>query len=267
MADIREALFHSPLGEDAVHVRRMSGRDMLGRPFEYRVELVRESPLPAIKTAELLGKNVTVELYDLAKKPRYFNGWVSHFERLGVEGRFSRYAVELRPWLWYLNLSSDCKIFQNKSVIEILDGVFETYSHKMIEKRIDGTYRKRAFCVQYRETDLDFVSRLMEEEGLYYHFEHTNGEHKMILCDGPSGHHALRGNKLVWAEGQTGARMVQNLVSSWSRRIGIRSLSYTHSDFDFEAPSTSLLTKAERSNAPHGAQGGLDVYDYPGEYD
>src|SRR5262249_37895920 len=125
---------------------------------------------------------------------------------------------------------------------------------------------KRAFCVQYRETDLDFVSRLMEEEGIYYHFEHTNGQHKMILCDGPSGHHALRGDKLVWSEGQPGGLMVQNLISSWSRRTAIKPLSYAHTDFDFEAPSTSLLTKADRT-AAHGAQGGLDVFDYPGEYD
>ena len=151
-------------------------------------------------------------------------------------------------------------------MLQIIDEVFETYSHKLVEKRTQATYRKRAFCVQYRETDLAFVHRLMEEEGIYYHFEHSLGQHKLILCDGPSAHHELRGGKLVWADGKGGGRMVQNLISSWARSTAIRPLKYTHTDYDFEIPTASLLTTSSRQ-ADHGDQGGLDLFEYPGESD
>ena len=267
MQAMREALFHSELGPDVLLCRRMEGEEEIGRLFEYRVELLRLSKDGAVSPDKLLGKNVTVELKDTESAHRLYNGWVSHFERLGeADGRYDVYRVDLRPWLWYLKLGADCRIFQHKTAVEIIQEVFSEYKTKQIDNRLAGTYRKRAFCVQYRESDFDFVSRLMEDEGIYYHFEHSKGRHVMVLGDGASAHHALRGGSLGWAAGQTDGHVNPNVITDWRRVRSVRSLKYTHTDYDHEAPTVDLKASATRQGG-FTAPADLEVFDYPGEYD
>lgn len=267
MQAMREALFHSELGPDDLLCRRMFGEEEIGRLFEYRVELLRKSKDGAVSPDKLLGKNVTVELKDTASAPRYYNGWVSHFERLAEgDGRYDVYRVDLRPWLWYLKLGADCRIFQHKTAVEIIEEVFSEYKTKQIDKRLTGTYRKRGFCVQYRESDFDFVSRLLEDEGIYYHFEHSKGRHVMVLGDGSSAHRALRGGSLAWAAAQTSGEVNPNTITQWRRVRSVRSLKYTHTDYDHEAPTVDLKASATRQGG-FTAPADLEVFDYPGEYD
>jgi type VI secretion system secreted protein VgrG len=246
----------------------MSGEEEIGRLFEYRVELLRRTKDGQVSPDDLLGKNVTVELKDVNDAPRYFNGWVSHFEQLGeTDGRYDVYRVDLRPWLWYLRLSANCRIFQHKTAVEILQDVCGQYKTKQIEdNRLTSTYRKRAFCVQYRESDFDFVSRLMEDEGIYYHFEHSKGRHVMVLGEGSSAHRALRGGSLGWAAGQADGHLSQDVITRWRRLRSVRSLKYTHTDYDPETPTSDLTASASRKGG-FDAPSDLEVFDYPGEYD
>ncbi|HSI61225.1 MAG TPA: type VI secretion system tip protein TssI/VgrG [Ideonella sp.] len=261
-----EADFVSPLGEGALLFRRLQATEKLGRLPEYRVELLRPRKDPAIQPDRLLGKSAGVKLLMADDSLRHINGWVTRFEQGGTTGRFDIYRVELRPWLWFLTLGADCRIFQNKTAVEILDAVFADYSSHQLEKKLSGSFRARAFCVQYRESDFDFVSRLMEEEGIYYYFKHAEGQHTLVLTNGAQGHTAIPGAKLAWAAVQTDDQLREDIVTDWNRAQQMRSLKYTHTDYDAEAPTVDLASEAQRT-APYPQPGDLEVFDYPGGYD
>ena len=262
-----EAAFLSSLAEDALLLRRLHAREELGRLPEYRVELLRLSKSAPIAAAELLGKNVNVRLQISKSKFRFINGVVARFERGGVAGRFDVYHLEMRAWLWQLTLGADCRIFQDQSVTEILDKVFQGYgSSALVEKRLTGTFAKRPFTVQYRESDFAFVSRLMEEEGLYYYFEHAKDKHTLVLCNSPKGHSAIEGAGLHWAAKQLGNPLREDVVTQWSRAHNLGSLKFTHTGFAAEAPTADLLGTASRSSS-YPKPNDLEVFDYPGGHD
>jgi type VI secretion system secreted protein VgrG len=262
-----EAEFISPLGDGQLHFRRMNAREELGRVPVYRIELLRESTKTPIPAKSLLGIKATVKLMTGDKKFRYFNGVVTRFEQGGVSGRFDIYRVELRPWLWQLSLGADCRIFQDKSAIEVIEAIFAEYSSAgAVEKKTSGAFRKRPYTVQYRESDLNFISRLMEEEGIYYYFKHTKDAHTLVLCNGAGGHGPIEGNDLAWAIKQTGNQLREDIVSQWSCAHVLGSLKYTHTDYAADAPTTDLKGDATRST-PYPKPNDLEVFDYPGGYD
>src|SRR5690348_3696458 len=117
---------------------------------------------------------------------RVVHGLISRFVQLGRSDELTAYRAELVPWLWFLALSSDCKIFQNLSVLEIVEKVFKAQGYSDFQIKCTKSYPKREFCVQHRETHLNFVSRLMEEEGIFYFFEHSKDKHLLTLADSNS---------------------------------------------------------------------------------
>jgi type VI secretion system secreted protein VgrG len=269
MEAVVEAKFLSPLPEDALLFRRMVAREELGRLPEYRIELLRESKLPTISAKDLLGAKAGIELWVDDHEYRYVSGFVTRFEHGGVSGRFDLYRVELRPWLWHLTLGSDCRIFQDKTAIEVIDAIFAEYSSAgAIEKKLNATYRSRPFTVQYRESDFDFVSRLMEEEGIYHYFKHSKGQHTLVLCDNPGAHVPMNGHggELLFGTKKAGTQDQDNIVSRWSSTHVLGSLKYAHTDYAAEAPTTELKAEASRST-PYPSPNDLEVFDYPGGYD
>src|SRR5262249_44727023 len=152
----------TPLGADLLFTR-MDAHEVLGRLFEYRIELA--SPKGDVDGNRILGKNVTLKLELPNDKKRFFNGHVTRFAQVGMLGRYHIYHATVHPWLWFLTRAADCRIFQDKDVPQILKEVLESYSGLHDFKlELTGKYTKREYCVQYRETDFNFVSRLMEEE-------------------------------------------------------------------------------------------------------
>ncbi len=267
MEAVVEAKFLCPLPEDSLLFRRMVAREALGRLPEYRIELLRESRRAPLAARQLLGAKASIELWVDEGQFRYTSGIVTRFEHGGTSGRFDVYRVELRPWLWHLTLGADCRIFQDKTAVEVLDAIFAEYSSAgEIEKKLIATYRTRAFTVQYRESDFDFVSRLMEEEGIYYYFKHAKGQHVLVLCDNPSGHLPMKGAELLWSTKRVGAQDLANIVTHWTSTHVLGSLQYTHTDFAAEAPATDLTAQALRSPG-YPAPNDLEVFDYPGGYD
>lgn len=262
-----EAEFLSPLGENALLFRRMHAREELGRLPEYSIELLRLSKSPAIVAADLLGKSINVKLLVSEGKYRYFNGVVTRFEQGGSTGRFDIYRVEMRPWLWHLTLGADSRIFQDKTAVEILDFVFNEYgSSSKIEKKLTGAFRKRNHTVQYRESDFNFVSRMMEEEGIYYYFKHEKDKHTLVLCNSASGHAPIEGGDLTWGLKQKEQQTREDIVTAWSRTHALRSLKYTHTDFSPEAPTADIKGDATRDPG-YPKPNDLEVFDYPGGYD
>ena len=179
----------TPLGPDLLF-RSLRGREELGRLSEFEISAV--STRADILPKDLLGKSITVKVeLRSAGAYRYLNGYVTRFAQGGTVGRYSEYRMTVASWLWFLTRTADCRIFQEKTVPEIVKEVFADHAVAVFEDGLTGTYGRREYCVQYRETDFDFVSRLMEEEGIYYYFDHQDGRHVLKLVDSYSGHKAL----------------------------------------------------------------------------
>jgi type VI secretion system secreted protein VgrG len=177
----------TPLGENVLLPTAFRGHEEMSRLFHYELELLSDNA--AISARSLVGKNVTfsVELQD--GSPRFFNGFVSRLyagDQSTDERKRTRreYRVEVVPWLWFLTLRSDCRIFQKMTVTDILQKVFSDAGFSDFDMSgIAANHPTYEYCVQYRESDFNFVSRLMEQEGIFYFFRHDNGKHTLVMAD------------------------------------------------------------------------------------
>ena len=192
----------TPLGEDVLLFYRMRGTERLSEPFEYELECLSENA--AIDPDKMLGENVTVGLGLAEGKWRYFNGYVARFGQQETLDGFAVYRAVLRPWLWFLTRASNCRIFQHKTVPAIVKEVFRDLGFSDFQEKLSGSYADREYCVQYRETDFDFVSRLMEEEGIYYYFAHEKGKHQLVLADSPAAHDSFPAYEKIPYHPETG---------------------------------------------------------------
>lgn len=255
----------TPLDDGVLLFQAISAREELGRLFEYRIEVLSERN--DIDPNKLLGKNVTVKVELPDGSTRHFDAFVTRFAFAGVQGRYLRYRITGRPWLWFLTRCADCRIFQNKKVPEIIEEIFGKYANAAFQlDKLTGTYQPSEYCVQYRETDFDFVSRLMEQEGIYYSFTHKAGKHTLVLADSPSAHEPFPGyEELPFVSGERAVRIEQERVSEWGFSWEVQPGAYAIDDFDFKKPSVELLQqtrhKRDYAEAEH------EIYDYPGEYE
>jgi type VI secretion system secreted protein VgrG len=158
------------LGPDVLALRSFSLQEQLSRPFRIEAELSSEDG--EIDFDKVVGHNATIRLNLPQKEKRYFDGIVSRLVQVGNQGGYSHYRATIVPWLWLLSRTSDCRIFQEKTVPEIIEEVFKGHGFNDYQLKLSGSYAKWEYCVQYRETDFNFVNRLMEQEGIYFFFEH-----------------------------------------------------------------------------------------------
>lgn len=255
---------HTPLGEDQLLFRSMYGTEGLSQLFEFEVELL--SPSVSIDMKSVLGKPLTLEIMT-AGQPRFLNGQIVRFTMIGKEGGTSRYIVyraTVRPWLWYLTRTSDCKIFQNKSVVDILEEVFGDYSFAF-EKKLSGTYRQWEYCVQYQETDFAFVSRLMEHEGIYYYFKHEKNQHTLVLADDMAAHETLPVYpKISYLATDRDPDPFQEVIDQWQVTEEIRPGTYVVDDYDFKKSKADLLSM--RSQPRGNAHDTYEIYEWLGGF-
>jgi len=253
----------TPLGEDVLLFHGMSAQEEMSRPFEYQLDLL--SVKKDVPIDDILGKNVTIKLGLPDDETRYFNGHVTRFAQGGQYGRYYRYYAIVRPWLWFLTRTSDCRIFQDMKVPDIIKKVFDDNGVTDFKLELTGNYRKWVYCVQYRETDFNFISRLMEHEGIGYYFRHTDGHNLMVLTDSTSKHVPVPGyEKLPFVPPAEQVRPELEHVSGWDFSREIQPGVYVHDDYDLERPSVDLKAKKTlpRSYKPSD----MEVYDYPGCY-
>ena len=259
----REMAIVTPLGDDVLLFRGMSAREEMSRLFEYRLDLL--SAKDNISLDDILGKNVTIKFARPDDSFRYFNGYVTRFAQNGMYGRYNRYSATVRPWLWFLTRTADCRIFQDMKVPDIIKEVFA--DHPSADYRLDltGTYRKWGYCVQYRETDFNFVSRLMEQEGIGYYFQHSDGHDTLVLTDSSSKHSPVSGyEELSFIGPAEQVKPGLEHISQWTFAREIQPGVYVHDDYDFERPSVELKTN---KTLPRGySPSDYEVYDYPGDY-
>ncbi len=169
------------------------------------------------------------------------------------------------PWLWFLTRTTDCRIFQDQTVPDIVKKVFEDHGIAKFEFKTFRTYRKWVYCVQYRESDYNFVARLLEHEGIYWYFEHGEGEHKLLLVDSQSAHDAAPAcETLPYLEhGAPTARDI-DCVSDWGFSREVRSGKVALTSYDFERPSTDLKVKAAKTRSY--TMSDYEVFDFQGDY-
>ena len=261
----RPVAIGTPLGDDVLLLRSFVGREELGRSFEYELELLSEDP--NINFDDIVGQNVTVRLQQKDGQTRYFNGFVSRFAHLPEmlqPGTLSRYRATMVPWLWFLTRASDCRIFQEMTVPDIIEQLFRDHGFSDFEVALTEDYRTWEYCVQYRETDFNFIHRLMEQEGIYYFFKHENGTHTMVLADSISAHEAIPGYEEVPYHGPSQQPLDKETISKWVIQQEIETGAYAINDFDFKAPAKSLLAKSQVLREHAASQ--YEMYDYPGEY-
>ena len=176
----------APPGAEVLQFRQMDGGEDLGRLFEFNVDLI--STDPEIDLGGLVGKTMAVQLELPQGGVRFFHGVIASFDQVSDLGRYAEYRAVLRPWLWRLTLRAGCRIFQNMTVPEIVKSILREHGLTDFVENLSGSYPSQEFTVQYRETDFNFVSRLMEREGIYYFFEHQADRHTLVLADGYSAH-------------------------------------------------------------------------------
>jgi type VI secretion system secreted protein VgrG len=267
----REVDVSTELGANVLLFDRMSGSEQLGRLSEYRVQLL--STRPDIKIADVLGKPMGVHLDLPAGGIRHFGGVVTRFASCGWKGSLCRYEAVVHPWLWLLTRSSNCRIFQDKSVVDIVKAVCGDACYgglvELDAGALSGTYSPLPYCVQYRETDFAFVCRLLETAGIYFYFSHEESKHTMVLADSYGAHSTISGYATVEYSGEAGRRIVdQEAVYGWEASGTIQSSSYVLNDFDFEkaASSNSGGLRVKSTIAAAFSQQAYEMYDYPGGY-
>ncbi|HEY7187850.1 MAG TPA: type VI secretion system tip protein TssI/VgrG [Vicinamibacterales bacterium] len=252
----------TPLGSDVLLFHTMHAREELSRIGECRLDLL--SLKNDIKLDDILGKSVTVKVALQDDSTRYFNGYVTRFSSGGTYGRYRRYSATVHPWPWFLSRTADCRIFQDKTVPEIVKIVLEEHPTHSFKTSLSSSYSKWDYCVQYRETDLNFVCRLLEQEGIYFFFTHEDGKHTMVLTDSYRGHTAFQKKAVPFIAPEDLARPDIEHIDSWLHTGEVQSGLWVHTDYDFERPSVNL--KTQKQGVYKYAQGNGEIFDYPGEY-
>jgi len=185
----RQAELITPLGADKLLFHEMSAHEGVSQLFEYQVLALVEQET-TFKLTDLLGQHAQVDLELPDDNVRYFCGHVTRFSFLGYHGSLRKYLVKLQPWVWFLTQAHNSRIFKDMTVPDIIKSVCagHGFSGNLIDDRLNADYAPREFCVQYRETDFDFISRLMEDEGIFYFFVHEDNNHKLVLGDDKGAH-------------------------------------------------------------------------------
>jgi len=250
----------TPFGADAVLLVDLHGEERISSLFRFELELV--SPEKSLDFKTIVGKGVTLTVRGMAKeKPRYIHGICTRFVQAGRIGKQTRYRAELHPWLWLLGKTSDCRIFQEKSVPDILKELFQELGFSAGEHFKDslkGSYDPRPYCVQYQETALDFVSRLMEDEGIHYYFTHEDGKHTMVLTDDSASATTCPNFDTARFVEEVSSSADEDAVVECTLEEEIVAGKYAATDYNFEMPSTSLLAEVS------GESGKLELFEYPG---
>jgi type VI secretion system secreted protein VgrG len=240
----------TPLEKDVLLFHTMRGTEELGRLFGY--ELVLYSLNGEINLDELLGKSITIALERADEGVRYFNGLCSRISQGGREGRYHVYYATVRPWLWFLTRTRNYRIFQEKSVPDILKEMFDHHAGiANVKFELTESYAPWTYCVQYNESDFAFVSRLMEHEGIFYFFKHEDGKHQLILADSNSAYVDAYDEEIPFIPPQERARPEQEHVNEWSISRELQPGKYALTAYDFEKPSVDLQVRSniEREHA------------------
>lgn len=259
----------TPLGADVLLIKRLRAEEGLNKLFHFTLDILHDhdnemSDAPMlVDVSRLLGQPMTITVEQNDGTKRYFNGICARFHQGNRKGRYTVYQATVVPKIWLLTQKVQSRIFQHISVPDILSRIFQGFD---VDYEIQGTFHQRNYCVQYRESDFDFASRLMEEEGIYYYFEHKDGSHRMIIANTPTQHRVCPSRSQLPFKLDVGsAEEWIASVFTWNVINQMRSGKYTVWDHNFELP-TSHLEAEQPTIFSVGGNQNLEIYDFPGGY-
>ena len=263
---------NTPLGKDVLLLRGFSGHEAISSLFQFHLDLIAENR-QNVAFDKLLGQKVNIEVLLPDEGARYFHGIVSTFSQGGRGERFTTYHAEMVPQFWLLTRRLQSRIFQQVSIPDILKKVLDGLD---VAFELQGKYEPRDYCVQYRESDFQFASRLMEEEGIFYFFKHTADGHKMVVADSPQSHPDMPEMSKIIYEELTGGTREEERITRWEKVQELRSGKYTLWDHCFELPykhleaEKTVLESLSVGKVAHklkvGGNDKLEIYDFPGAY-
>jgi len=260
---------YTPLGEDFFLINKVSASESLSELYSYEVELLHEEEKAgftptAVDPTKIIGQGVTIEITQRDGTTRQFTGMVNRFSQGTRHARFSFYYATIVPNVWLLTQIFQSRIFQQKSVPEILKIIFEGFD---VSYEIQGTFEPRNYCVQYRETDFDFASRLMEEEGIYYYFEHADGKHKMVIANTPQSHRDCPSKSTIpfFLDVSRAQEDFITSISTWQTDYNLQTGKVTLWDHNFQLPGKKLEADKPSVFSVGGNQE-LESYDFPAGY-
>lgn len=251
----------SPLDSELLLAHRLQGTEALSRPFVLRADLL--SPNAHLELKQLIGQPMRFSMDAPSLGERHFHGYVREFSRVGSDGGWVRYEAEVVPWFAFLEHTANCRLFQDLSIIDIVERVFADYG-PLAQYRMDlaaASYPKLPYCVQYNESDFAFVSRLLEDAGIYYRFEHGEAQHTMVLADDSLACQPICEDPCVpfhAAEGSDG-----EVVDTWFARRKLGASLHATKSYDFKQPATPLAAEFG-VDVPHGVLPPLRSYTYEG---
>ncbi len=247
-------------GQDAFQLLELSWRESLGAPFEGNLELA--SDRDNIDLAKLLMTTVLIRIDGKDGEPSYLHGHISRIENLGPELRLTRYRATIVPSISLLKQSGGCRIFQDFTTLDIIKKIFSNFGFSgQIESRLSGTYAKREYCVQYCESDFNFLSRIMQEEGIYYFFEYTKQKHCMVLADDVQAHRSAAGSQSIEYRPSHDTKLDEYLTHLNAAREFVTG-AVELSDYDFQKPRAKLNVKQMSA----GSDAKWSVFHYPGRF-
>jgi type VI secretion system secreted protein VgrG len=259
-ADNKFVAISTPLGDEKLLLRQARINEELGQPFSIEAELLSSDE--DISLDDILGQNVTIRL-ETENETRFFNGIVTEFFQKENIDRNACFGAVIKPWFWLLSLSENCRIFQEKTYPDIIKMVFDDLGFSDYEDRLKDTYSPQEYVVQYNESDFNFVSRLMEQEGIYYYFIHTDGKHTLVLADDSSVQPDI-GDVPFYEKEESDYHIGLEGIIKWENYRKIRTGGVSLADFDFTLPSKNL--NAVTTDPKTGSLASLQKFNYPGKY-
>lgn len=248
----------SPLKKDELLLTSFEGGEYISRLFEFQLEVLSENV--ALEPTKLVGEQVTVSIQN--NKDRVFSGYVSRFSFGEIKAHNLRqYKLTIVPWLWFLTKTNNQRIFQEMNTKDIVSKVFKDNGFNDFEFKAKGG-NKREYCIQYGESDFDFISRLLEEDGIAYYFKHTKGKHKLFLVDKKNAYEYCDEKEVTYSKGN----QPDSQITQWEHHYEFRKGEWTINDYNFKEPKKKLIvsskTKSKFSNVKK-----FEHYEYPSMYD
>lgn len=255
----------TPLGTDKLLLLSFTGEERMSGLFRFELRMLSEEG--KIKPTDIVGKAIDFYVRDQDDEKRYFNGIVSRFVYAGKDDRAHYYSAEVVPWMWLLTKCSDCRVHESdkkKDARAIIDTLLKELGFTDYKWECKRTLEKREYCVQFRETHFDFITRLLEEEGIFYYFRHEQGKHVLVLADHVNGVYDCKDAQVTLLSNLSQPEATDNL-KGWQHSYEYTSGKYSLTDYNFETPSTSLLLK-KSSLISLQDNSKYEYYDFPGFY-
>jgi len=250
----------TPLGDDVLILLAVKSEEAISELYNLQLELASERI--DITPKEVIGKPVDIWIKLGDGNKRFINGYISRFALgpMKTDG-YRNYRAEVVPWLWFHNKNKDFRIFQNQSVLEVIETLFNKSKIANFKFDTQKQYPKLDYCVQYRESDMAFLSRLAEHHGLFFFFTHEQGQHSLVIADQTTAYPECAEHNVT----QTLGGHVGDHIRSWDRQYEYVTSQWSQTDFDFESPSTNLETTSKTVlDLTTATQ--IERFDYPGGY-